>query len=135
MKVSRSILFLLVLPACGVTRNRAIGTYPDGSIAQAVDCRRDHPEKCIQRSQELCQPYTNGPQVIRPLAYDASQARWRMVVTCGPPIVRQSSAPGMAVRPSAPAPNTVDPPTGPQPAAIGVTPLPPSTPSSSGVPQ
>src|SRR6185369_7268710 len=83
---SAFVLFLLpLLPACA-TRSHVIGYYPDGSVAQEVECRQDHPEKCQERSQELCRHYYRQPQIVRPMAYDSYRARWTMVITCGPPV-------------------------------------------------
>jgi hypothetical protein len=131
MKLVIAVLFLAMLAACGVTRNRTVGSYPDGSIAQEVDCRRDHPEKCMQRSQQLCQPFSRQPQILRPLVFDESQGRWTTVITCGPPVGGLTSPPPMAPPPGgAPAVNA-----GPPAPTTGFTPLPPRTPPSSNVPQ
>jgi hypothetical protein len=84
MKTWSASLALALLTACGVTRNQVIGSYPDGSIAQEIDCRQDHPEKCQQRAQQLCRPFGREPQLLQPLSYNNMRDRWTMVVTCGP---------------------------------------------------
>jgi hypothetical protein len=91
MKDLSVVLILALMPACGVTRNRAIGSDPDGAIAQVIDCRRNHPGKCVQRSQQLCEPFAREPKVIRPLVFNEWEERWTMVVTCGPPAARPAS--------------------------------------------
>src|SRR5262245_3461460 len=117
MKPSTAFFVVTLLVACGVTRNRVTGTYPDGSVAQEIDCRQDHPEKCQQRSQQLCRPFGREPQVIQALAYDNNRDRWTMVVTCGP-MSAGSSAPLSGALP-----------------AGSMTPLPVSPPSGSDRPQ
>src|SRR5260370_27921534 len=84
MKPSTVFFVLALLTACGVTRNQVIGSYPDGSIAQLIDCRQDHPEKCQQRSQQLCHPFVREPEIMQPLAYTRVRDRWEMLVTFGP---------------------------------------------------
>jgi len=130
MKLFVVLLSLAWLPACGVTRNRAVGSFPDGSLAQEIDCRRDHPEKCQQRAHQLCEPFGREPQIVRPLAYNELEARWTTVITCGPAIAGPPAQPGMAYRPNGPP----SPPGGPPPAAT-FKPLPPEYPPSSNRPQ
>ena len=115
MKPSNVFFVLALLTACGVTRNQVIGSYPDGSIAQLIDCRQDHPEKCQQRSQQLCHPFGREPEIMQPLAYNRVRDRWEMVVRCGPL--------------GAPSPVAGGPPAG------SMVPLPASPPTGSTTPQ
>ncbi len=129
MKLGWVLLSLAWLPACA-TRNRAVGSFTDGSVAQEVDCRRDHPEKCMQRARQLCEPFGHEPQTIRPLAYNELEARWTTVITCGPPSAGAPPPPGMAYPPALPPPAA-----GPPPPAGNYAPLPPNPQAPAGRPQ
>jgi hypothetical protein len=157
MKVLACAVSLVLLSACA-TRSRVVGSYPDGSVAQEVDCVRDRPEKCMQRSRQLCQSFGREPQIVRPLVYDQYRERWTTVITCGAPNAG-FAPPGIAAQPpgappqyagqpppyagpppqyAAPPPQYAAPPpqyAAPPPPASGYTPLPPNTPRSSSVPQ
>jgi len=128
MKLFVVLLSLAWLPACA-TRNRAVGAFADGSVAQEIDCTRDHPEKCVQRARRICEPFGREPQTIRPLLYNEIESRWTTVITCGPP-TGPLAPPGMAYRPAGP-----PPPAGGPPPAGTFTPLPPEYPPSSNRPQ
>jgi len=84
MKRLAPLLLLALLFACGTTRNRVVASNPDGSLVQEIDCRQDHPEKCMQRAQQLCRPFGREPTILRPLGYDQVAQRWTMVSSCGP---------------------------------------------------
>jgi hypothetical protein len=71
------------LTSCGVTTNRVASTDPDGSIVQEIECRKDHPEKCSMRAEQLCRPMGSEPIVLRPL--ELFDDRWRLVVRCRRP--------------------------------------------------
>ena len=106
MKSALALLLFPLLPACA-TRSHVVGYYSDGSVAHQVECRQEHPDKCQQRAQELCQPYYRQPQIIRPMAYDGYRGRWSMVINCGPPV---ASPPPMQAGPLTP---PMGPPPGP----------------------
>jgi len=72
------------LTSCGVTTNRVLSADPDGSIVQEIDCRKDHPEKCSMRAEQLCRPLGSDPITLRPLELRGDD-RWTLVVRCRRP--------------------------------------------------
>ena len=80
----------LVLPAlllggalamgCGHTRNQLV-MDAHGNISQRIDCRRDHPEACARRAEEVCKPLGGAHKLVAPM--QLYENRWHLEVQCG----------------------------------------------------